>query len=210
MLCYIIHIEFKLWKEKFEKHTNSQFVQGSGAKELLDCGKTYYYCNRSGHFKSKGTGQRHIKTQGTSKIDTYCTASLTVTRDKHKKCITVQVHRTHYGHTPSLGHLRLLESDRIAIAGKLAQGVDFQHILDTIRDNIGSKFQRIHLLTRKDITNIERTYGLQGAQRHRDDATSVRIWVDEMKASDCNPVLLYKPQGVSQPDTCDNLSDNDS
>ena len=41
MLCYIIHIEFKLWKEKFEKHTNSQFVQGSGAKELLDCGKTY-------------------------------------------------------------------------------------------------------------------------------------------------------------------------
>ena len=35
------------------------------------------------------------------------------------------------------------------------------------------------------------------------------IWVDEMKAGDRNPLLLYTQQGVSQPDTCDNLSDND-
>ena len=86
---------------------------------------------------------------------------------------------THYGHTTSLGHLRILESDRINIAGQLAQG-----ILDRIRDSLGKEFHRIHLLTRKDIANIERTYGLKGAQRHKDDATSVCIWIEEMKSSD--------------------------
>ena len=119
------HTDFTVWKENFEKQTNSCFVQGSGKKRLLDSTKIYYYCNRSGYFQSKGTGQRHIKTQGTSKINSYCTASLTVIRDKFNKCIKVQVHKTHYGHQQSLGHLRLLHSDRISVAGQLAQGVDF-------------------------------------------------------------------------------------
>ena len=184
-------------------------MQGSGEKDLLGGGKTYYYCNRSGHFKSKATGQRHVKTQGTSKINSHCTASLTVYREKGSEGIKVKVHKTHYRHKPSLGHLRLLDSDRIAIAGQLAQGVDFQHILDNIRDNLGKEFFRIHLLTRKDIINIEGTYGLRGAQRHRDDATSVNIWVEEMKSSDISPVILYKQQGVPQPDDCDNLCDKD-
>ena len=61
----------------------------------------------------------------------------------------------------------------------------------------------------KDITNIERTYGLKGAQKHKDDVTSVRIWVEEMKSSDSNPVILYKPQGVAQTDTINNLCDQD-
>ena len=69
-----IPADFIVWKEDFEKHTNSWFVQGTGEKDLLGGGITYYYCNRSGHFKSKGTGQRHVKTQGTSKINSHCTA----------------------------------------------------------------------------------------------------------------------------------------
>lgn len=91
------------------------------------------------------------------------------------------------------------------IAGQLAQGVAFQHILDNIHDSLGKDFKCIHSLTRKD---IERTYGLQGAQRS-DDATSMGIWVEEMKKSGSNPVILYKPQGVRQPQNCDNLSDRD-
>ena len=65
------------------------------------------------------------------------------------------------------------------------------------------------LLTRKDITNIERTYGLKGAQRHRDDATSVRIWVEEMKSTDDNQVIIYKAQGEPQSDSCNNLANED-
>ena len=126
--------------------------------------------------------------------------------DNYSKCIKVHVHKTHYGHNTSLGHIRLLESDRMAIAGQLAQGVEFQYI---IRDNVGKEFPRIHLLTRKDIANIERTYGLKGMQRHRDNATSVDIWVEEMKHRDINPVILYKQQGASQPEECDDLCDHD-
>ena len=204
-----VSLDFKTWKEDFEKKTNSWYVQASGKKELLECGKTYYYCNRSGTFTSRSTGVRHLKTQGTSKINSYCTAAMTVSREKDSGRIEVHVCSAHYGHKKALGHLRLLESDKTAIAGQLAQGVDFQHILDNIRDTLGKEFNRIHLLTRKDITNIERTYGLQGAQKHTDDATSVGIWVEEMKATDCNPVILYKQQGAKQPTDCDNLSDKD-
>ena len=198
------NVDFKGWKEQLEKDTNSWYVQTSGQKELLDCGKTYYYCNRSGHFNSRSTGQRHLKTQGSSKINSYCTAGITVSRDRVSGSIEVEMCNTHYGHKTALGHLRLQDSDKTAIAGQL-----FQYILDNVRDNLGKNFKRIHLLTRKDISNIERTYGLQGAQRHKDDATSVRIWVEEMKATDANPVILYKPQGDRQPHNCNNLSDRD-
>ena len=208
-VCLTLSTDFKTWKEQMEKHTNSWFVQSSGQKELLDTGTIYYYCNRSGHFRSKSTGQRHVKAQGSSKINAHCTASLIVAIDKETKHIKVQAHVTHYRHRTSLGHLRIPEGDRLAIAGQLAQGVDVQYILDKIRDNLGEQFHRIHLLTRKDITNIERTYGLKGTQRHSDDATSVKIWVEEMKSSDSNPVILYKAQGEPQPDTCDNLCDKD-
>ena len=32
------------------------------------------------------------------------------------------------------------------------------------------------------------------------------ILVEEMQQTDANPVILYKPQGVAQPEDCDNLS----
>lgn len=143
-----------------KKETNSWFVQESGKKSA---GTTYYYCNRNGYYKSRGTGRRHLKNQGTSKINAHCTAALKVQctgMDCH-----LTVYKTHYAHKSSLGHLRIPESDRLAIAGKIGQGVDFQHILDEIRDKLGQGFQRIHLLTRKDITNIKKTYLNSEAQR---------------------------------------------
>ena len=68
------------------------------------------------------------------------------------ECLKVTIHKAYHGHRISLGHLRIPEADRLAIAGKLANGVDFQHILDNIRDKLRKPYQRIHLLTRKDIT----------------------------------------------------------
>ena len=60
---YVYYIvDFGLWKEEFECKTSSWLVQLSGKKELIDGGKTYYYCNRSGHFHTRGTGERHLKT----------------------------------------------------------------------------------------------------------------------------------------------------
>ncbi len=42
-------------------------------------------------------------------------------------------------------------SHRQAIAGKLTQGVTTQHILDSIRDSVQGKFERIHYTTRKNM-----------------------------------------------------------
>ena len=120
--------------------------------------------------------------------------------------LRVEVHTTHYGLEKSLGHLRLRDSECAAIAGQLAQGVDFQHILDNKRDSLGREFKRIHLLTRKDITNIEKAYGLKVAQRRADDATSVNMWVTEMMSQEGNPIILYKQQGEPQPLECNYLS----
>ena len=62
------------------------------------------------------------------------------------------------------------------------------------------------MLTRKDITNIEKAYGLKVAQRHADDATSVNMWVTEMMSQEGNPIILYKQQGEPQPLECNYLS----
>ena len=84
----------------------------------------------------------------------------------------------------------------MTIAGQLAQGVTFEKILDNVCDSVDSKFQRVHLITKKDLTNIERSFSLRSRERHAIDAISVKAWVDDMtsKGSD-TPVLLYKVQG---------------
>lgn len=75
-----------------------------------------------------------------------------------------------------------------------------------IRDNFG---HHIHLLTRKNIANIDRTFCLHGIQRHKDDATSVDLWVKQMKSQDDNPVILYKVQGQKAPVECAGMADQD-
>ena len=62
--------------------------------------------------------------------------------------ILVEVCHSRYGHTQTLGHLRLPEVARQKLSGQLAQGVTFERILDDIRDNVGSRFNRIHSVTR--------------------------------------------------------------
>ena len=67
-----------------------------------------------------------------------------------------------FGHDISLGHLRIAKQERQAIAGMIIQGVSFDSILDKVRDDIGPKLQRIHLLVKKDLHNIERAISVLG------------------------------------------------
>lgn len=150
--------EFQQWKDEFERNSGTSFVKATGDKQkhstmkLYTTKTVYYYCNRSGFFNSKGAGRCHIKSQGSSKLNAHCTAAITATTKIPGTELRVSVCKTHYGHTCSLGHTRLSESDRLTIVGQLAQGITFERILDNIRDNVGSKFEHIHLTTRKDIS----------------------------------------------------------
>ena len=87
--------------------------------------------------------------------------------------------------------------------------MDFQHILDNIRNKLGKSYQRIHLVTRKDIINIERTYCFTGNQRHRDDATSVHLWVEDMNTQGKKPCFALQTQGQIPPQGYENLSHKD-
>ena len=155
----------------------------------------YFYCNRSGFFKSESKGLRSLKTQGSSKMNAYCTAGFQLFRLDSNQ-IKVTYTKTHYGHRCSLGYLPIPREIKQQIAVDLVQGISFDKVLDKIRDNVGSFIERSHLVTKKDLHNIEQSFDLKKIERHKDDAMSVHLWVQECISHEKeNPVLFYKPQG---------------
>ena len=179
-------LAFDQWKSKFEEETHTSFIMATG-KKVLSGNRTitYYYCNRSGYFMHN---IRALKSQGTSKIDSYCTAAIVLTESDVSTQLQAKICSTHHGHSISLGYLRLQRNNRFQITSKLSQGVTFERILDDIRESIGDTVKMIHLTTRKDIQNIDRSFGLREAKKHQDDATSVSLWVQELAKSNINPI----------------------
>ena len=113
--------------------------------------------------------------------------------------VQVEVCDTHYRHTTDLGHIHLPHNVRLFVAGQLLQGVSFQHILEKVHDSVGTDLKRVHLISRKNIENIEKSYHLNTKQRDKNDATSVDCWVKEMmEKEERNPVIVYRPQGCPQ------------
>ena len=81
---------------------------------------------------------------------------------------------SHYGHNPDIAHLHLTDKDRKMAECKIKDGVSFQCIIDDVRDNVCSNVStpqrdtivdRVHLITRKDIQNIQRSFGIRHACR---------------------------------------------
>ena len=68
----------------------------------------------------------------------------------------------------------------------------------TNRDDFDSDAARRHFLTKTDINNIQMKIKDFGIKRHDDDATSVSIMLEELKAEPFNPILIYKPQGTKE------------
>lgn len=50
-----------------------------------------------------------ILSQGSSKLNTYCTAAMKATTDSKTGVVVVEFCEKHYGHEIELGHLRLPE-----------------------------------------------------------------------------------------------------
>ncbi|KAB0790625.1 hypothetical protein PPYR_14939, partial [Photinus pyralis] len=71
--------EFKTWKKEKEKQSNELFVKPYGTDKNKKFTTTKYKCHRSGFYKSKGKHLRHLKTQGSKKINGYCPAEMSVT-----------------------------------------------------------------------------------------------------------------------------------
>ena len=56
--------------------------------------------------------------------------------------------------------------------------------------------KRKHLVTKQDCYNQRKKLGWK-TSRHADDAISVDMLVKELRAESYNPVLLYKPQSIT-------------
>lgn len=97
-----------------EKSTKAHFIIVRGEKKMKTHRLITYKCNRSGFFKSKSTGKRQLKAQGSGKINKECSASLKV--QFFDKYVEVNYFKEH-NHETTLGHLPLPESVKGAIAG---------------------------------------------------------------------------------------------
>lgn len=190
--------EFFNWKNATEKEEVCEFVvwRSKYINKKDGSGKMTLRCHRDGDFKSDSKHLRHCKMLGSNKINGHCPAKIDVTFHTSGE-ITVLYCKTHVGHEPELGRSRLSEAEKTDIAAKIAMKIPFDKILDGVRDSINSsELERIHLITRKDLFNIEQQYSLKSeAVRHSNDCTSVESWIKEMEEAG-DVVCFYKPQGV--------------
>lgn len=117
-----------------------------------------------------------MKSQGSSKLGYHCTAQLSATVDNTSGKVVVKPWLTHYGHSDNLAYIRLPNSDRQKIASRFKDGVTFDRIIDDIWCNISSRVDCVHLITKKDVRNIQRSFGIQEKQKIK-RATLVSSWL---------------------------------
>ncbi|CAN7982318.1 unnamed protein product [Ixodes hexagonus] len=121
---------------------------------------------------------------------------MTLTTQGNVKQVVYQ--RQHYGHKMDVGHLTLTETEKAAIAGKLAQGVTIKAIMKEIRGSISGPLRPVHLLERPQIHNIKRQFNITyNERRHQDDHTNVGIWAQAMMNQENSLVKLFKHQGIT-------------
>lgn len=208
--------EFYDWKSKIETEHSTQFKKRTTKSSKLHV-LTKYVCSRSGMFNPSGHGKRHVKLQGSKKINAFCPSAIDLTVNTDGMLITfdfvnnqidisfvagfctVKFIKKHVGHKPELTHMTLNKEEKSQLAKKIAQKIPFNVILDEIRGSVeNSNLKRVHLTNKKDLFNIEHCYQLAHPPTwHENDAISVETWINSVKDEGC--VLFYKPQGSLHP-----------
>uniref|UniRef100_A0A1X7TKC3 DUF659 domain-containing protein n=1 Tax=Amphimedon queenslandica TaxID=400682 RepID=A0A1X7TKC3_AMPQE len=155
------------WTNK--KKTSSSYVQHSSNRKYGTILYQYLYCNRSGKIRLRGEGKKHLKTQGSSKIDAPCIANMKVMTDTVTGSVTVEYCSTHTGHLLELAHLPISSELRLNIAAKLHDGVPVDVILDSISDSMpNGKTSRHRMILDDALVNMIVT-DLQPASIVEDD-----------------------------------------
>lgn len=161
--------QFEAWKDQVERETVSKYVKGSFYKSN---GKSthYYRCHRDGFYKHAGRNIRRLKQSGSNKIDGVCPAKMQASFVTENGEVQVEYIETHVGHSMDLKRIPLRKADRNFLAEQLSMNVSFDDLINNVRHNIGvNNFDRIQLLTKKDLFNIEQMYNLnKDPERHSD------------------------------------------
>ena len=147
--------EFLAWKEPEEQLANASYVLHSAPKYCSGNEVWYFYCNRTGSYAPCGKSERALKSQGTTKTISDCSAHMKAIKAKETNEVSVTYTCTHYNHTHKLGHLHIAATTCEEIASKLQNGVTSERIIDDIRNSSSTDLHREHLISRKDIANIK-------------------------------------------------------
>nr|CAI5855279.1 unnamed protein product [Callosobruchus analis] len=116
--------EFEKWKTCLEQQTHTLYVKQKGSCKTLNGIVSQYICQRSGYYFTRGANKRHLKIQGSKKINGFCPSEIRTIvsgNGEHE----VSFIETHVGHDNSLGHLNLTASLRMTIAEKIAESVPY-------------------------------------------------------------------------------------
>jgi len=114
---------------------NCSYSKSTGTKERNGTNTTYYYCNHSGSYSSKGKGARTLKSQGSCKIDGHCTSTIKLIEKVGCNEVEMNICKTHYGHKVELGHIPIPKADKLLIGCKRKLGIDKTRIINDIQDS---------------------------------------------------------------------------
>lgn len=112
---------FMKWKVLEEKMSKSWFVKQRPDRRTKHHKTSWFYCNRTGEFSSRGTGKRSLKSQGSSKTGCSCPAFITTRTDGVTGEVLAEYCLQHVGRKREIAFNRISSEMRSRIAGKLAQ-----------------------------------------------------------------------------------------
>jgi len=188
---------FLQWLIRVQVDTPCSFQKQSGSDPLKNC--VYYYCSRSGSRYDQHVGERkrRLKVQGIAKVGYTCPAHLVMYRmsDKRVEVKYVAKHFCHSSAHEQLGHIRISRSDRIWIAEKLAVEVPMDVVLRDILNESDGTLQRSHVVTKNDLTNIERSLHLNRPEFSSDRSDLANV-LRAYDGGEYSPIILYKRQGT--------------
>jgi len=97
--------------------------------------------------------------------------------------VFVSYYNHHAGHERELAHVPLRQEQRQQLASKLAAGIPFDDVLDSVHVTASpAQISNLQLLRKKDLQNIARDFGIdRGEVLHRNDAESVAAWVHKTR-----------------------------
>lgn len=154
-----------------------------------------FICNRSGEFKSRGKGERKLRSQGSRKCGQFCPARIRLSVDE-KSFHQIDFCSSHIGHENAPEHLNLPQADREKLKKKLQEGVSRRRILGDIRNRMDSENLRpIDLVGDKHLSNICQRFSIDNVNRsHTNDLVSVASWVATKKSELPSIILHFKNQ----------------
>lgn len=113
--------------------------------------------------------------------------------------MTTTYYAEHRGHDCEIGHLTLSKQQRQEIASKLAVGISYDEVIDSVHVTASqSGLSHLQFVTKKDLRNISRDFGIDRRETmHQNDADSVAAWVERTKKDSAteNLVRFVKFQG---------------